>query len=156
CPLGLRCRRHPQLECDSRRDPRGCRALRDRTRLGICKLGNQRVNPPHDNAPANRLIHETSPYLRQHAHNPVHWYPWGDEALSLARAQDRPIFLSIGYSACHWCHVMERECFENEAIAALMNQHFVNIKVDREERPDIDEIYMKAVVALNGSGGWPM
>ncbi|HET8939748.1 MAG TPA: thioredoxin domain-containing protein [Polyangiales bacterium] len=104
----------------------------------------------------NRLIDETSPYLRQHAYNPVRWYPWGEEALALARAQDRPIFLSIGYSACHWCHVMERECFENEAIAALMNQHYVNIKVDREERPDVDDIYMKAVVALNGSGGWPM
>ena len=104
----------------------------------------------------NRLIDETSPYLRQHAYNPVRWYPWGDEALELARAQDRPIFLSIGYSACHWCHVMERECFENEAIAALMNKHYVNIKVDREERPDVDDIYMKAVVALNGSGGWPM
>jgi uncharacterized protein YyaL (SSP411 family) len=102
------------------------------------------------------LIHETSPYLRQHAHHPVRWYPWGDEALALARAQNRPIFLSIGYSACHWCHVMERECFENETIAALMNKLFVNIKVDREERPDIDDIYMKAVVALNGSGGWPM
>jgi uncharacterized protein YyaL (SSP411 family) len=109
-----------------------------------------------DERPANRLIHETSPYLRQHAHNPVHWYPWGEEALALARAQNRPIFLSIGYSACHWCHVMERECFENEQIAALMNKLYVNIKVDREERPDIDDIYMKAVVALNGSGGWPM
>jgi uncharacterized protein YyaL (SSP411 family) len=104
----------------------------------------------------NRLIDETSPYLRQHAYNPVRWYPWGEEALELARRQNRPIFLSIGYSACHWCHVMERECFENEAIAALMNQHYVNIKVDREERPDVDDIYMKAVVALNGSGGWPM
>jgi len=109
-----------------------------------------------DQRTPNRLIHETSPYLRKHAHNPVRWYPWGPEALELARAQDRPIFLSIGYSACHWCHVMERECFENEAIAALMNTHFVNIKVDREERPDIDDIYMKAVIALSGSGGWPM
>jgi uncharacterized protein YyaL (SSP411 family) len=104
----------------------------------------------------NRLIHETSPYLRKHAHNPVDWYPWGPEALALAKNSDKPIFLSIGYSACHWCHVMERECFENTEIAALMNTHYVNIKVDREERPDIDEIYMKAVTALTGSGGWPM
>jgi uncharacterized protein len=116
----------------------------------------ERTSRVTDERTANRLIHETSPYLRQHAHNPVRWYPWGEEALALARAQDRPIFLSIGYSACHWCHVMERECFENAEIAALMNKHYVNIKVDREERPDIDDINMKAVVALNGSGGWPM
>ena len=109
-----------------------------------------------DSAQPNRLIHETSPYLRQHAHNPVDWYAWGEEALALSRREDKPIFLSIGYSACHWCHVMERECFENPAIAALMNSLYVNIKVDREERPDIDEIYMKAVTALTGSGGWPM
>jgi uncharacterized protein YyaL (SSP411 family) len=107
-------------------------------------------------AAPNRLIHETSPYLRQHAHNPVDWYPWGEEALSRARSEDKPIFLSVGYSACHWCHVMERECFENPSIAALMNSLYVNIKVDREERPDIDEIYMKAVTAMSGSGGWPM
>ncbi|MEY4583023.1 MAG: hypothetical protein RL701_7726 [Pseudomonadota bacterium] len=104
----------------------------------------------------NRLIRETSPYLRKHADNPVDWYPWGPEALSRALREDKPIFLSIGYSACHWCHVMERECFENASIAALMNANFVNIKVDREERPDIDDIYMKAVMALTGSGGWPM
>jgi len=105
----------------------------------------------------NRLIHETSPYLLQHAHNPVDWYPWGPEALERARAQNRPILLSIGYSACHWCHVMERESFENDEVAALMNRHFVNIKVDREERPDLDSIYMAATVALNqGQGGWPM
>ena len=104
----------------------------------------------------NRLIHETSPYLLQHAHNPVEWYAWGDDALAAARAQDKPIFLSVGYSACHWCHVMERECFEDASIAALMNSLFINIKVDREERPDIDEIYMKAVTALTGQGGWPM
>ena len=107
-------------------------------------------------ASPNRLIDETSPYLLQHAHNPVQWYPWGEEAIARARAEDKPIFLSVGYSACHWCHVMERECFENDAIAALMNQLYVNIKVDREERPDIDEIYMKAVTALTGQGGWPM
>ena len=105
---------------------------------------------------SNRLISQASPYLRQHAHNPVDWYPWGQEALARARDQDRPILLSIGYSACHWCHVMERESFENADIAGLMNEHFVNIKVDREERPDLDEIYMAAVQALIGSGGWPM
>jgi uncharacterized protein YyaL (SSP411 family) len=105
--------------------------------------------------PANRLARETSPYLRQHAHNPVDWYPWGEEALARARAEDRPIFLSIGYSACHWCHVMERESFENDAIATLMNERFVNIKVDREERPDLDEIYMAATQLLTGQGGWP-
>ena len=104
----------------------------------------------------NRLIHETSPYLLQHAHNPVDWYPWGEEALEKARREDKPILLSVGYSACHWCHVMERESFENAEIAALMNQHFVSIKVDREERPDIDAIYMQAVQALTGQGGWPM
>jgi uncharacterized protein YyaL (SSP411 family) len=102
----------------------------------------------------NRLIHETSPYLRQHAHNPVDWYPWGEEALRRARDEDRPILLSIGYSACHWCHVMERESFENEATAALMNDLFVNIKVDREERPDLDSLYMGAVQAMTGHGGW--
>ncbi len=104
----------------------------------------------------NRLIHETSPYLLQHAHNPVDWHPWGEEALARARAEDRPIFLSIGYSACHWCHVMERESFENPDIAALMNANFVNVKVDREERPDIDSIYMGAVQSLTGRGGWPL
>ncbi len=104
----------------------------------------------------NRLIDETSPYLQQHAHNPVDWYPWGEEALSKARAEDKPILLSIGYSACHWCHVMERESFENASIAGLMNDNFVSIKVDREERPDLDSIYMEAVQALSGQGGWPM
>ena len=104
----------------------------------------------------NRLIHETSPYLRQHAHNPVDWYPWGEEALEKARREDKPILLSIGYSACHWCHVMERESFENEAIAEVMNAHFVNIKVDREERPDLDTLYMNYVQMTTGSGGWPM
>jgi uncharacterized protein YyaL (SSP411 family) len=104
----------------------------------------------------NRLIHETSPYLRQHAHNPVDWYPWGEEALTRARAEDKPIFLSIGYSACHWCHVMEHESFEDTATAALMNELFISIKVDREERPDLDAIYMDAVQAMTGQGGWPM
>ena len=104
----------------------------------------------------NRLASETSPYLLQHAHNPVDWYAWGDEALALAREQDRPILLSIGYSACHWCHVMERESFEDDETAALMNRSFVNIKVDREERPDVDSIYMRAVQAMTGHGGWPL
>jgi uncharacterized protein YyaL (SSP411 family) len=113
------------------------------------------MSAPHAR-PANRLAGETSPYLLQHAHNPVAWHPWGPEALAAAKAADKPIFLSIGYSACHWCHVMERESFENEAIAGLMNEHFVNVKVDREERPDLDEIYMKAVQSMTGSGGWPM
>ena len=104
----------------------------------------------------NRLIHETSPYLLQHAHNPVDWYPWGEEALNRAKKEDKPILLSIGYSSCHWCHVMEKESFENEAIAQVMNDRFINIKVDREERPDLDEIYMNAVQVMTGSGGWPM
>ena len=104
----------------------------------------------------NRLIGETSPYLLQHAHNPVDWYPWGPEALEAAAAQDKPILLSVGYSACHWCHVMERESFENAEIAELMNRSFISIKVDREERPDIDSIYMTAVQSLTGQGGWPM
>ncbi|MDQ6717811.1 MAG: thioredoxin domain-containing protein, partial [Gemmatimonadota bacterium] len=108
---------------------------------------------PH---PRNRLAGETSPYLLQHAANPVDWYPWGPEALDRARAEDKPILLSIGYAACHWCHVMAHESFESEETAALMNEHFVNIKVDREERPDIDSIYMQAVQAMSGHGGWPM
>lgn len=104
----------------------------------------------------NRLAQETSPYLLQHADNPVDWFPWGNEALEAARALDKPIFLSIGYSACHWCHVMEHESFSNEATAKLLNQHFVCVKVDREERPDLDAIYMDAVTALTGRGGWPL
>src|SRR5947209_4297052 len=108
-------------------------------------------------APAtNRLAHETSPYLKQHQHNPVDWYPWGPEALDRARTEDKPIFLSIGYAACHWCHVMERESFEDAATAADLNRDFVAIKVDREERPDLDAIYMGAVQAMTGQGGWPM
>ncbi len=105
---------------------------------------------------SNRLIHETSPYLRQHADNPVDWYPWGEEALEAARTQDKPILLSIGYAACHWCHVMAHESFENPDTAAFMNEHYINIKVDREERPDLDSIYMIAVQMLSGQGGWPM
>ena len=104
----------------------------------------------------NRLANENSPYLIQHAENPVDWYPWGEEALEKSRKENKPVFLSIGYAACHWCHVMERESFEDEDTAAIMNEHFVNVKVDREERPDLDNIYMKAVVAMTGQGGWPM
>src|ERR1700730_10724282 len=104
----------------------------------------------------NRLANEKSPYLLQHAHNPVDWFPWGAEAFEKARAEDKPIFLSIGYSTCHWCHVMERESFESDQIAALLNRDFVPIKVDREERPDVDRIYMTFVQATTGGGGWPM
>ena len=103
----------------------------------------------------NRLILESSPYLLQHAHNPVDWYPWGEEAFAMAKARGVPVFLSVGYSTCHWCHVMEEESFEDEAIAQQMNRSFVAVKVDREERPDIDELYMGAV-QLHGGGGWPM
>src|SRR6266516_4424155 len=104
----------------------------------------------------NRLAGETSPYLLQHADNPVDWYPWGEEALARAREEDKPILLSIGYAACHWCHVMEHESFEDDVTAALMNERFVCIKVDREERPDLDGVYMDAVVAMTGHGGWPL
>ena len=110
----------------------------------------------HGTGPANRLVHETSPYLLQHAHDPVDWHPWGPEALALARDLDRPVFLSIGYAACHWCHVMARESFRDPETAAQLNAGFVSIKVDREERPDLDAVYMDAVQALTGSGGWPM
>jgi uncharacterized protein len=112
--------------------------------------------PPAHVEHTNRLAHEKSPYLLQHAHNPVDWYPWGEEAFAKARNENKPIFLSIGYSTCHWCHVMEREEFENETVAAIMNANFVNIKVDREERPDVDRVYMTFVQATTGGGGWPM
>src|SRR6266699_3026072 len=104
----------------------------------------------------NKLINETSPYLLQHAHNPVDWNPWGEEALERARKENKPILLSIGYSACHWCHVMEHESFENEEIAEILNDHFICVKVDREERPDLDQIYMASVQMISGHGGWPM
>lgn len=122
--------------------------------LGLQRLYNDRMTnqPTH----TNRLAEETSPYLLQHANNPVDWYPWGEEAIELSRSEDKPIFLSIGYSACHWCHVMEHESFENPEIAALLNRDFVCIKVDREERPDLDSIYMTSVQMLTGRGGWPM
>ncbi|MBC7650325.1 MAG: thioredoxin domain-containing protein, partial [Deinococcales bacterium] len=109
---------------------------------------------PHQHT--NQLINENSPYLLQHAHNPVNWYPWGSEALQMAKAENKPILVSIGYAACHWCHVMERESFEDEATAQIMNNFFINIKIDREERPDLDHIYMDAVQAMTGSGGWPL
>src|SRR5476651_1030379 len=106
--------------------------------------------------PSNRLSREKSPYLLQHAHNPVDWFPWGEEAFAKARRENKPIFLSIGYSTCHWCHVMAHESFESAEVAAIMNREFVNIKVDREERPDVDRVYMTFVQATTGGGGWPM
>ena len=105
---------------------------------------------------SNLLKNETSPYLLQHAENPVHWYPWGEEAFQKAKSEDKPVFLSIGYSTCHWCHVMAHESFEDEKTAELLNRHFVSVKVDREERPDIDSVYMAVCQAYTGSGGWPM
>ena len=104
----------------------------------------------------NQLVHESSPYLLQHAHNPVNWMPWSEEIFKIARKQDKPILVSIGYSTCHWCHVMERESFEDKVVAAYMNEHFINVKIDREERPDLDDIYMEAVQRITGSGGWPL
>ena len=130
---------------------------RRRARSGVAASG-VRCNDPDvgPESKPNRLAAETSPYLLQHAHNPVDWYPWSEEAFARARAENRPILLSVGYSACHWCHVMERESFEDENTARLMNELFVNVKVDREERPDVDDVYMKAVQMLTGRGGWPM
>src|SRR5687768_8499100 len=104
----------------------------------------------------NKLAQETSPYLLQHAHNPVDWHPWGEEALDKAKQEDKPLLVSIGYAACHWCHVMEKESFEDEETATIMNEYFINVKIDREERPDLDHIYMDAVQAMTGSGGWPL
>ncbi|HSZ24010.1 MAG TPA: thioredoxin domain-containing protein, partial [Candidatus Sulfotelmatobacter sp.] len=118
---------------------------------------SQAKNPEsHGGRKPNRLVNEQSPYLRQHAYNPVDWYAWGADALGRAKAENKPIMLSIGYSACHWCHVMERESFENDAIARLINENFIPIKVDREERPDLDQIYMDAVQLITGRGGWPL
>lgn len=117
---------------------------------------NKETDMQTDHKTPNNLINETSPYLLQHAYNPVEWYPWGEEALAKARKEDKPILVSIGYSSCHWCHVMERESFENDSIAEIMNKYFINIKVDREERPDVDQIYMDAVQAMGGNGGWPL
>src|SRR5881296_865759 len=130
---------------------------RRRARSGVAASG-VRCNDPDvgPESKPNRLAAETSPYLLQHAHNPVDWYPWSEEAFARARAENRPILLSVGYSSCHWCHVMERESFEDESTARLMNDLFVNVKVDREERPDVDDVYMRAVQMLTGRGGWPM
>jgi len=111
------------------------------------------AEPP---AKYNRLVHEKSPYLLQHKDNPVWWWAWGDEAFEAAKREDKPVFLSVGYSTCHWCHVMEHESFENDEVAKLLNENFICIKVDREERPDVDSVYMNAVHAMNGRGGWPM
>ena len=124
----------------------------------LATLGVHAADPP-GTAPKgkpNRLAQEVSPYLLQHAHNPVDWYPWGADAFAKAKKENKLVFLSIGYSACHWCHVMERESFSNPAIADLLNKHFVCVKVDREERPDVDEVYMTALQSLNQSGGWPL
>lgn len=129
-------------------------SLEAKWRRGLARLGTAKFAEmePH----TNRLVREKSPYLLQHAHNPVDWYPWGEEAFQKAKREGRPIFLSVGYSTCHWCHVMEEESFSNPEIAKLMNEHFVSIKVDREERPDVDNVYMQVVMAMTGSGGWPM
>src|SRR5215213_6782374 len=115
-----------------------------------------RSSTTHPPGPENRLARETSPYLLQHRHNPVAWWAWGPDALAEAEASGKPILLSVGYAACHWCHVMAHESFEDPDTAAVMNELFVNVKVDREERPDVDAIYMEAVQALSGHGGWPM
>src|SRR4051812_1949684 len=136
------------MRCWSRSASRRASPDWSRVLVGCAKRGSR--------VPMNHLDAETSPYLLQHADNPVHWYPWGDEARSQARDEDKPILLSVGYAACHWCHVMAHESFEDEATAALMNEHFVCVKVDREERPDVDSLYMDAVVSLTGHGGWPM
>ncbi len=124
--------------------------------LVFCNRGEPQKERTMKYKHTNRLINETSPYLRQHAHNPVDWYPWGEEAFRKAKEEDKPVLLSVGYAACHWCHVMEKESFEDEQTAALMNERFINIKVDREERPDVDRIYMQFLQMFTGSGGWPM
>src|SRR5260370_16688152 len=120
------------------------------------KKKKENAGTTEDGQYTNRLIKEKSPYLLQHAHNPVDWYPWGEEAFEKARREDKPIFLSIGYSTCHWCHVMECESYNDTEVARLMNDAFVSIKVDREERPDIDNVYMNVALMLTGSGGWPL
>ena len=114
------------------------------------------ISMPSTKKIPNKLIHEKSPYLLQHAYNPVQWYPWGEEAFSKSKKENKPIFLSIGYSTCHWCHVMERESFEDPVLAETLNKFFIPIKVDREERPDLDQIYMTAVTSMTGQGGWPL
>src|ERR1700747_1892434 len=129
-----------------------------RGQSGAAELRNtvKTNSPTEPHSHTNRLAREKSPYLLQHQHNPVDWYAWGEEAFAKAREENRPIFLSIGYSTCHWCHVMEHESFENPKIAEILNRHFVSIKVDREERPDVDRVYMLFVQSTTGSGGWPL
>ena len=128
--------------------------------ISSCKQKERKITTMNDSTKThkhtNKLINEKSPYLLQHAHNPVDWFPWGEEAFEKAERENKPIFLSIGYSTCHWCHVMEHESFEDEEVAKLMNEHFISIKVDREERPDIDNIYMSVCQMMTGSGGWPL
>ncbi|MCK9580669.1 MAG: thioredoxin domain-containing protein [Methanoregula sp.] len=119
-------------------------------------FGSESSGHTSQRRPYNHLINEKSPYLRQHAQNPVDWYPWGDEAFRHAAEEDKPVFLSIGYAACHWCHVMARESFEDDEVAAFLREHFIAVKVDREERPDIDSIYMTACQQMTGQGGWPL
>jgi uncharacterized protein YyaL (SSP411 family) len=138
------------------------RSLEEELRRTAAALGPLHVprtrhrNPDGSPRYVNRLVREASPYLLQHAHNPVDWYPWGPEAFARAKAEGKPVLLSIGYSTCHWCHVMEEESFEDEEIAAYLNAHYVAIKVDREARPDVDALYMTAVQAMGVSGGWPL
>ena len=127
--------------------------------FSACDMGdssNMKLREDTQELHSNHLAGESSPYLLSHADNPVDWYPWGPEALAKAVKEDKPIFLSVGYAACHWCHVMEHESFENPEIAAILNEHFVSIKVDREQRPDLDRIYMSFTTAMTGHGGWPM
>src|SRR5205809_194831 len=124
--------------------------------LAVCAVSAWAGSSPIAATRPNHLQGQTSPYLLQHVQNPVDWYPWGEQALRKAGKEDKPIFLSIGYSACHWCHVMEREAFSDASVARFLNEHFVSIKVDREERPDLDALYMSAVLAITGRGGWPM
>lgn len=167
---------HPEADQPPTRVPTGAqrphrapRPMRPRPKVPrVPSTGDPRPNRSHSHDPAphghgrlgtmatNRLRHSTSPYLRQHADNPVHWHEWNDAALTEARDRDVPILLSVGYAACHWCHVMAHESFEDDATAAVMNENFVCIKVDREERPDLDAVYMNATVAATGQGGWPM
>ena len=129
-----------------------CNSQAPKTQLKTAVPTNSSAAHSH----TNRLAREKSPYLLQHQHNPVDWHPWGEQAFAKARQEKKPIFLSIGYSTCHWCYVMERESFENDETAAYLNENFVSIKVDREERPDVDKIYMTFVQAMTGSGGWPL
>ena len=121
-----------------------------------CSPKNSAMKKDGDHEFTNQLIDESSPYLLQHAHNPVNWHPWGEEALQKAKDENKLLIISIGYAACHWCHVMEHESFEDSLVASIMNEHFVPIKVDREERPDVDDIYMTACQLISGSGGWPL